>query len=113
MNIVDAQVKGGEILLGDRPVAKAVGADGPVKLGVRPEHLIADDDGPIHLNVKMAEPLGANTLLHGHIDGTSESFTASLQGVHLIAGNSTNLRFGIQPEKAHLFDVATGLRRLR
>jgi sn-glycerol 3-phosphate transport system ATP-binding protein len=111
MNIIDAQVEGARVLLGGQAVADAVGSDGPVKLGVRPEHLVFDDDGPIFLNVQMAEPLGANTLLHGKLSGSSETFTASMQGVHLLTADSRELRFGIQAGKAHLFDAASGLRR--
>ena len=111
MNIVDAQVRGGKVILGDQPVADAVGVDGPVKLGIRPEHLVFDDSGSIAVNVQMAEPLGANTLLHGKLAGTTENFTASMQGVHLLTDKNAQIRFGIQPGKAHLFDVETGLRR--
>lgn len=112
MNIVDAQVKDGKILLGDKLVADAVGAEGPVKLGVRPEHLVADENGPICVTVKMAEPLGANTLLHGKIALAEDSFTVSMQGVHLLSDGTSDFRFSIQPGKAHLFDAATGLRRV-
>jgi sn-glycerol 3-phosphate transport system ATP-binding protein len=113
MNIIDARVKGGQIILGDQPVAEAVGSDGPVKLGVRPEHLVFDEGGPISLNIKMAEPLGANTLLHGTLEGTAESFTASMQGVHLLANKQSQIRFGIQTGKAHLFGSGSGLRRTK
>ena len=112
MNILDAVVKGEQVFLGDRVVAAGVGPDGPVKLGVRPEHLLVQDDGAIRVQVRMAEPLGANTLLHGAVDGVSGNFTASLQGVHLMDQPSKELRFAIQPDKAHLFDVDTGLRRV-
>jgi len=112
MNIIDAQVKDGKVILGDQLVADAIGADGPVKFGVRPEHLVADDAGPIRVRVKIAEPLGANTLLHGELVGTAESFTVSLQGVHLLTADKTELSFAIQPGKAHLFDVGSGLRRV-
>ncbi|MEH6832601.1 MAG: sn-glycerol-3-phosphate ABC transporter ATP-binding protein UgpC [Sulfitobacter sp.] len=111
MNIVDARVKNGRVMLGDQPVADAVGADGPVKLGFRPEHLILNEEGPIALTVKMAEPLGANTLLHGRLKASSEPLTASLQGVHLMSDHAAEMRFDIQSGKAHLFDSASGLRR--
>jgi len=111
MNVVDAQVRDGRVFLGDQPVADAVGGDGPVKLGVRPEHLVFDDQGPISVTVKMAEPLGANTLLHGVLAGSAEGFTASMQGVHLLTDNAREFRFGVQPGKAHLFDADSGQRR--
>ena len=111
MNIVDAQVRGSEVFLADLPAGAAIGADGPVKFGVRPEHLIVDDAGPIHVHVKMAEPLGANTLLHGVLAHTGESFTVSLQGVHLLTDATKEMRLSVQPGKSHVFDTASGLRR--
>jgi sn-glycerol 3-phosphate transport system ATP-binding protein len=111
MNIVDAKVKGGKILFQGQIVAEASGADGPVKLGVRPEHLVPDEAGPLRVTVKLAEPLGANTLLHGAIEGSADSFTVSLQGVHQAALVSDVRRFHIEQGKAHVFDVETGLRR--
>ena len=111
MNIVDAQVKDGKVFMGDKPVADAIGKDGPVKFGVRPEHLDQDDAGPIAVNIQMAEPLGANTLLHGRLGGTTDAFTVSLQGVHLLPEAGAEMRFRVQPGKAHLFDADTGLRR--
>jgi sn-glycerol 3-phosphate transport system ATP-binding protein len=111
MNIVDAQVRRGQVFFGDRPVALAVGPDGPVKLGVRPEHLIVDDEGPLRVKLKMAEPLGANTLLHGVLTGMPESFTVSLQGVHVLSADNKDMGFSMEPGKTHLFDIETGLRR--
>ncbi|MGC1505260.1 MAG: TOBE domain-containing protein, partial [Sulfitobacter sp.] len=102
---------GGQVYLGDQVIADGAGRDGPVKLGVRPEHLVVQEDGPLHVQVRMAEPLGANTLLHGVVNGVAGNFTASLQGVHLMDHASRELRFAIQPGKGHVFDVDTGLRR--
>ena len=112
MNILDAEVRGGKVLLGDAVVGDAIGADGPVKLGARPEHLVLDPNGPLVVAVKMTEPLGANTLLHGQIAGVPQTFTASLQGVHLMKEKNTEMRFSVQPDKVHLFDTQTGLRRV-
>jgi sn-glycerol 3-phosphate transport system ATP-binding protein len=112
MNIIDVEVRGGKAFLDDMPVGDAVGADGPAKLGVRPEHLVVDPDGPLIVAVQMTEPLGANTLLHGRITGVPQTFTASLQGVHLMEAKNTEMRFSVQPGKLHLFDTGSGLRRV-
>jgi sn-glycerol 3-phosphate transport system ATP-binding protein len=112
MNIVDAHIRDGKIFLSELAVADAIGDDGPVKLGVRPEHLTLDAAGPVTVSVKLTEPLGANTLLHGKLAQTQESFTVSLQGVHLLSDNNRDLRFAIQPGKAHVFDAKTGIRRV-
>ncbi|WP_299658341.1 ABC transporter ATP-binding protein [uncultured Tateyamaria sp.] len=111
MNVVDAQVVEGKVLLGGTPVADAVGENGPVKLGVRPEHLTQDADGPLEVTVQVTEPLGANTLFHGKLAGATGDFTASLPGVHTLQGQGSQMRFSIQPGQAHLFDADTGLRR--
>jgi sn-glycerol 3-phosphate transport system ATP-binding protein len=112
MNIVDAEVKDGKILFAGQPVADSIGADGTVKLGVRPEHLVPDEAGPLSVIVKMAEPLGANTLLHGVLDGSDSGFTVSLQGVHLMPESNVARGFQIEAGKAHVFDAKTGLRRI-
>ncbi len=111
MNVIETEIKDGWVVLGDQRIVQAEGPDGPVKFGIRPEHLIADETGPIHVNAKLAEPLGANTLLHCELLGTNDSFTASLPGVHVLSGEQNAMQFSIQPMKSHLFDIETGLRR--
>ena len=111
MNIIDAKVKDGQVYLNDQVVATASGDDSTVKLGMRPEHMIIDQEGPIRVTIKMAEPLGANTLLHGILSETSEHFTVSLQGVHLLESVGAEMRMRILDGKAHIFDGETGLRR--
>ncbi|OJI95664.1 sn-glycerol 3-phosphate transport system ATP-binding protein [Planktotalea frisia] len=112
MNIVDAEVKEGQVFFQGQAVAPAIGADGAVKLGVRPEHLVPDDEGALKVSVKLAEPLGANTLLHGTIEGSSDTFTVSLQGVHQSSLDSDTRSFRIEQGSAHIFDVTSGLRRV-
>ena len=111
MNILDAEVQDGKILFQGQVVADAIGAEGAIKLGVRPEHLIADDAGPISVKIKLAEPLGANTLLHGAVEDAADSFTVSLQGVHQLSLDGTARNFRIEQGKAHIFDAGSGLRR--
>ncbi|SDX76977.1 carbohydrate ABC transporter ATP-binding protein, CUT1 family [Ruegeria halocynthiae] len=111
MNILDAEIKDGWVTLGDQHIAEASGPNGPVKLGVRPEHLITEDAGTIRVRPKLAEPLGANTLLHCELVDTNESFTASLPGVHVLSSENSIMQFSIQPSKSHLFEIDTGLRR--
>lgn len=111
MNILDAQVQDGKVVLNGQPITDAPCPDGPIKFGVRPEHLIPDENGPLVLAVQMTEPLGANTLFHGKLDPGGSSFTASLQGVHPLSDSGHVMRFSVQPGNAHVFDVETGLRQ--
>jgi sn-glycerol 3-phosphate transport system ATP-binding protein len=104
MNILDADASAGRVSVpGGTFVISA--PDGPVKLGLRPEHVIPDDSGPLALSVHLAEPLGANTLLHGKLEGTNIAFTASLAGVHSSGKRGQVLRLNADPANLHLFDA--------
>ncbi|WP_299969085.1 sn-glycerol-3-phosphate ABC transporter ATP-binding protein UgpC [uncultured Roseobacter sp.] len=107
MNILEARVRDGQVHLGDTPIAPTPAPDGPVKLGLRPEHVTTADTGPLAFTVQLSEPLGANTLLHGHLGG-GESFTASLPGVHTTT--TQTLQLAVDPAQIHLFDPSTGHR---
>jgi sn-glycerol 3-phosphate transport system ATP-binding protein len=51
-----------------------------VTIGIRPEHLLPDAARGLPLSVDLAEPLGSETVLHGHLpDGTP--LTARVPGV--------------------------------
>ena len=56
----------------------------PVALGLRPEHLQPASDGPLEFEVELAEPLGADTLLHGRFGEARELVTVR-QGGHVLA----------------------------
>ena len=110
MNVFDAIVENGVVKIATIEVVKTSAPDGPVKLGIRPEHMEQKDDGPIEIDVQMAEPLGANTLLHGHLAETGDAITASLPGVHLIQLDKKRMRFSVLQENVHLFDPESGAR---
>src|SRR5438067_4605494 len=55
--------------------ATSAAAGAPVALGVRPEHLQPVADGPLEFEVELAEPLGADTLLHGRFGEARELVT--------------------------------------
>ena len=110
MNVVDAEMRGGVVHLGEASLGETSAPDGPVKLGLRPEHLHRDENGPIALEVQLSEPLGANTLFHGRLQGTPHAFTASIPGVHRPEGGGQILRLSADASDLHLFDPATGQR---
>ena len=110
MNIFDARIEAGTVTFAGAVLGKTKIADGDVKLGIRPEHLVPDDKGGLEVIVQIAEPLGANTLLHGQVTGTSESVTVSLSGVHRIDSGRESRRFSVHPEHIHLFDSESGMR---
>jgi len=110
MNFLPARVAGGQLDLGNGALITGGGdREGDVTLGIRPEHLQADDAGDIQVRVNLFEHLGANTLLHGTLEGAETDVVASLPG-HMTAAPGTMMRFSALPELLHLFDTVTGKR---
>ena len=118
MNFLSAQLSpdGGAVSLNGGPSLRlAPGAapqsrHGPVTVGLRPEHLELSTDGSgesVPLEVELVEPLGADTLAHGRLDGAD--LTARLPG-HAICSPGRRLSLRIEPENLHLFDAETGER---
>jgi sn-glycerol 3-phosphate transport system ATP-binding protein len=94
-------------LLLARPTSAAAGT--PVALGMRPEHLLPSADGVLEFDIEMAEPLGADTLLHGRF-GESRELVTVRQGGHVLAKAGEKRRFSIGATRLHLFDSQTGKR---
>ncbi|MEM1078909.1 MAG: sn-glycerol-3-phosphate import ATP-binding protein UgpC [Pseudomonadota bacterium] len=110
MNVLDARVESGSLILGQVRLCERQVPDGPIKIGLRPEHLYTDDAGPIAATIQMSEPLGANTLLHGQLTEGGGPLTVSLPGVHPVGDRQTQMRFSISQENIHVFDPASGHR---
>ena len=110
MNFLPADASG-ETLALDNGVSleSTTLAQGRVTLGVRPEHLVSDESGPIKISVQVVEQLGANTLLHGFLDGTNIEMVASVPG-HIIAPAGAVVSFSASSDSLHLFDTSSGKR---
>ena len=93
------------------PLARPTSApDGmSIALGIRPEHLLPVADGPLEFTIELAEPLGADTLLHGHFGDARELVTVR-QGGHVLAKPGDKRRFAADPGNLHLFDSQGGKR---
>ena len=111
MNLIDGRMENGRLTLENQAEIPCDSKhNGDVVVGIRPEHLMTDDQGTIEMQVSLAEPLGANTLLHGHLKNRDGDFTASLSGVHQLSDASQSMRLSVSPDNIHLFDKATGQR---
>ncbi|WP_375573982.1 sn-glycerol-3-phosphate ABC transporter ATP-binding protein UgpC [Ahrensia marina] len=110
MNILPATVADKMVHIGDAKLAGQDMPDGPVKVGIRPEHVSIDDGGSLTLQVHLAEPLGANTLLHGNLVGSGEAFTAAVSGVYRLSGHNEEVKLVVDETHLHLFDPETGRR---
>ncbi|MBS0221066.1 MAG: sn-glycerol-3-phosphate import ATP-binding protein UgpC [Proteobacteria bacterium] len=87
----------------------SVSAGTAVAVGLRPEHLQPANDGPLEFEIELAEPLGADTLLHGRFGATRELVTVRQDG-HIRAQPGEKRRFSIDPAQVHLFDSKSGRR---
>jgi len=82
-----------------------------VLFGVRPEHLepCAESDARLVAEIDLIEPLGADTLVYGHLatpQGTR--IAARLNSAAVAKTGKLPLRY--RPEDAHYFDAQTGAR---
>jgi len=111
MNLLDGRVEGSVLRLENQAEIPCDGGyAGEVVVGIRPEHLHPDDNGPLEMLAGLAEPLGANTLLHGSLKGSGEALTASLYGIHQRPRSEQSVKLSVATEDIHLFDKTTGQR---
>jgi sn-glycerol 3-phosphate transport system ATP-binding protein len=106
---VDLAATGGKPVTLPLAVSTSAAPGTPVALGLRPEHLLPASDGPLEFEVELAEPLGADTLLHGRFGAARELVTVR-QGGHVTAKPGEVHRFTIGATRLHLFDSQTGRR---
>jgi sn-glycerol 3-phosphate transport system ATP-binding protein len=79
-----------------------------VLFGIRPEHLepCGDAEAKLVVEIDLIEPLGADTLVYGHTDGTR--IAARLHSSMDARAGKLPLRY--RPEHVHYFDAQTGAR---
>ncbi|HEX6529543.1 MAG TPA: sn-glycerol-3-phosphate import ATP-binding protein UgpC [Burkholderiales bacterium] len=80
-----------------------------VLFGIRPEHLepCGPSEAQITADIDLIEPLGADTLVYGHVKEGAR-VAARLHGSANAAAGKLSLRY--RPEHAHYFDAQTGAR---
>lgn len=110
MNLLKGKIEGNEIVIGASrlPAGRDLKDVSGVTLGIRPEDFSpaeAGQSGALKLEVAYVEELGAQRLVHGHIDGQS---LVSVMDVDRELGDSVELV--AEPAAQHLFDAQTGLR---
>jgi sn-glycerol 3-phosphate transport system ATP-binding protein len=80
-----------------------------VLFGIRPEHLepCAESEAKLVVDVDLIEPLGADTLVYGHVEGGAR-VAARLHSSAVARAGKLPLRY--DPAQAHYFDAGTGAR---
>ncbi|MBV9554125.1 MAG: sn-glycerol-3-phosphate ABC transporter ATP-binding protein UgpC [Alphaproteobacteria bacterium] len=112
MNLLAGRVDRGNVVVGScaLPAAAPAGAAGrAVTVGLRPEHLELAGDGPLPVTVDLLERLGADTMVHGRLDGSGVTLTARTAGT-INPPLGEVLRFTVRAENIHLFDPESGCR---
>ena len=85
-------------------------SNGDVLVGLRPEDLKPDKKGKIVMNVKLFEPIGASTILHGTLNNSDTKIVSVVQGLLSPKDRLSEMSFSISPEAIHLFSRDTGKR---
>ncbi|MFN3854535.1 MAG: sn-glycerol-3-phosphate ABC transporter ATP-binding protein UgpC [Phreatobacter sp.] len=78
-----------------------------ITLGIRPEHVFIGGEGAVDLRVDLVEPLGAESLVHGHLP-SGEEMTVRLSGTLPEAG--AILPVSLPNRHLHVFEATTGQR---
>ena len=101
-----AMLPGGKLLKLPAPGCLRYKGKGVI-LGLRPEHFILSDDNgaALELTVNHLETLGADTLIHGLLNGESEMLTIRLAGIKYFEKNQT-IKLKFPAENMHIFDPA-------
>jgi len=82
-----------------------------VLFGIRPEHLepCAEPEAKLVLEIDLVEPLGADTLVYGHLAANGGARIAAR--VHASAAPQPGkLPLRYDPANVHYFDAETGMR---
>jgi len=96
--------------IGSPPMNLIPEQGGKVLFGIRPEHLhpCAPAEAKLVADIDLIEPLGADTLVHGHLpQGTR--IAVRLNAAFEARAGKLPLRY--EPTQVHYFDAETGVRR--
>ena len=75
-------------------------------IGIRPEHAVLAAEG-LDLEVDLIEPLGSESLIHGHLSDGS-AFAVRVAGSPGAVPDGSHLRTALPGEHLHVFDAASG-----
>jgi len=119
MNLISGRVEdGGTVLAAEGGVklrlpAARTGLQGRnIQLGVRPEDLVpcAESEASMVAEIDLIEPLGAETLVYGHIGSGAASARITVRLHATIAAAQGRLALRFADSAVHLFDSESGRR---
>ena len=82
-----------------------------VLFGIRPEHLepCAESEAKLVVDIDLIEPLGADTLVYGHLASNPAARVAARLSASVDA-RAGKLPLRYDPAQVHYFDAGTGAR---
>ena len=111
MNIIKAVSDGQSLKLENGTILKCLTPfNGDIWAGLRPEDLKPDKKGKIIMQIKMVEPIGSSTILHGTLKNSDTQIVSMLQGLLNPNDRLPEMSFSISPGAIHLFNRDTGKR---
>ena len=110
INVFDAQIRGGRLLVGGQDVLSVSGADDmPVTCAVRPEGFTPDPRGSLVCSLKRIEVMGRDTsVVSAHPACTSGDVRSIIGSRRSVDASLRDVRFSLKTDKVHLFDRETG-----
>jgi multiple sugar transport system ATP-binding protein len=111
MNFLDAEVADGRLSGSDFSFGLPEWAGGlargsSVVLGVRPEDLtLREESGPATVPITLVEPMGSSTIAYTRL---GEKLVAIETDKHTRLNAGSSVALDIDPNRLHVFDVATG-----
>ena len=100
----------GDAILEARDLREDLAAQTPIEVGLRPEDIeIASEGaaGSLPFDVEFIEELGATQLFHGQLAGLPFVMQAATDAISAQPGR---IWITVDPDRVHVFDVATGAR---
>lgn len=104
MNLIDATLEGGQVMVNGAIALASAQGSGPVTLGIRPEDVQLDAANGIPFDITIVEELGAHRLLHGRL--ADQDFTIHV-GKDVTTPTGT-ARITLNQDNICLFDAKTG-----
>ena len=112
INVLDGQVKGGQLYIGSAAVCLAPGVkDQPVSVGIRPEGFVLDENGPFEVSLSRVEVMGRDTsVISTHPASRNPVIRSIIPARNKVDRNAKTVRFSLMPEKVFIFDRETDAR---
>ncbi len=112
INVFDAEVKNGELLIGGEAVLDVEGVkDGAVIAAIRPEGFVLDEEGPLSCKLTEVEVMGRDiTVVSSHPNCRNVEIRSIISSENMVELSGKTAHFSLKAHKVLLFDPQTEAR---